>query len=60
MAGTYNRLLAEAIIVIHSEREVFVVKNTGNIKGNLGKSSGDAPIDITKKLKELKYLISKI
>ena len=53
-------MLAEAIIVIHSEREVFVVKNTGNIKGNLEKSSGDAPIDITKTLKELKYLISKI
>ena len=31
-AGIQNKLLTGTIIVIHSEKEVFVVKNTGNIK----------------------------
>ena len=33
------------IIVTHSEKEAFFVKNTGNVKENLQKSSEIAPLD---------------
>ena len=45
MAGIENKLLTGTIIVIHSEKEAFVVKNTGNIKENIEKSSEVAPPD---------------
>ena len=47
MAGIQNKLLTETIIVIHSEKEAFVVKNTGNRKENIEKSSEVAPLDGT-------------
>ena len=47
MARTQNKLLTGTIIVIHSEKEVSVVKNTGNIKKNIQKSSEVAPLDCT-------------
>ena len=47
MARTQNKLLTGTIIVIHSEKEVPVVKNTGNIKENIQKSSEVAPLDCT-------------
>ena len=34
VAGIQNKLLTGTIIVIHSEKEVSVVKNAGNIKEN--------------------------
>ena len=34
-----------SIIIIHWEKEAFFVKNTGNIKENLKKSSKVAPLD---------------
>ena len=43
-AGIQNKLLTGTIIVIHSQKEAFVVKNTGNIKENLEKSSEIAPL----------------
>ena len=47
MAEIQNKLLTVIIIVTHSEKEVFVVKNTGNIKENLEKLSEVAPLDST-------------
>ena len=43
--GIQNKLLTETIIVIHSEKEVFVVKNTRNIKENIENLSEAAPLD---------------
>ena len=43
--GIQNKLLTGTIIVIHSEEEAFVVKNTGNRKENIEKSSEVAPLD---------------
>ena len=40
-----KQLLTGTIIVIHSEKEAFIVKNTGNIKENLEKSSKLVPLD---------------
>ena len=40
-----NKLLTETIIVIHSEKEAFFVKNAGNIKKNIEKFSEAAPLD---------------
>ena len=37
MARISNKLLARVIIVIFSEREAFVVRNTRNINENLEK-----------------------
>ena len=37
MAGIQNKLLTGTITVIHSEKEAFVVKNTGNLKENIEK-----------------------
>ena len=45
MAGIPNKLLTGTIIVIHSEKEVSVVKITRNIKENIQKSSEVAPLD---------------
>ena len=45
--GIQNKLLTETIIVIHSEKEVLAVNNTGNIKKNIEKSSKVAPLDGT-------------
>ena len=39
LQGSQNNLPKGAIIVIHLEKEVPVVKNTGNIKENIQKSS---------------------
>ena len=47
MAGNKNKLLTGTIIVIHSEKEVSVVKITGNIKENIQKSSEVAHLDGT-------------
>ena len=50
--GIQNKLLTETIIVIHSEKEVFVVKNARNIKENLSEA---APLDgILSKSAEMK------
>ena len=38
-------MLTETIIVIHSQKEVFVVKNTENIKENLNELSEVTPLD---------------
>ena len=45
MAGIQNKLLAGTIIVMHSKKEVSVVKITGNIKENIQKSSEVTPLD---------------
>ena len=45
MAVIQNKLLTGTITVIHLEKEVFVIKNTRNIKGNIEKSSKIAPLD---------------
>ena len=45
MAGNKNKLLTGTIIVIHSEKEVSVVKITGNIKENIQKLSEVVPLD---------------
>ena len=37
MTEIQNKLLTGTIIVIHSEKEEFVVKNTGNITENIEK-----------------------
>ena len=37
--GIQSKLLTGTIIVIHLEKEAFVVKSTGNIKENLEKLS---------------------
>ena len=47
MARIQNKLLTGTIIVIHSEKEVSVVKNTRNIKENIQKSFEAAPLDCT-------------
>ena len=44
-AGIQNKLVTGTVIVIHSEKEAFVVKNTGNIKKNFQKLSEVAPLD---------------
>ena len=41
VAGIQNKLVTGTIIVIHLEKETFVVKNTGNIE----KSSEVGPLD---------------
>ena len=46
-AGIQTKLLTETVIIIHSEKEAFVVKNTGNIKKDLQKSSEVATLDGT-------------
>ena len=38
-------MLTGSIIVTHSEKEAFFVKNTGNVKENLQKLSEVAPLD---------------
>ena len=45
MTGIQNKLLTGTIVVMHSEKEAFVVKNTGNTKENLEKPSEVAPLD---------------
>ena len=45
MTGIQNKLLTGTIVVMHSEKEAFVVKNTGNTKENLEKRSEVAPLD---------------
>ena len=45
MARNQNKLLTGTIIVIDSEKEVSVVKITGNIKENIQKSSEVTPLD---------------
>ena len=45
MTRIQNKLLTGTIIVIHSEKEVSGVKNTGNIKENIQKLSEVAPLD---------------
>ena len=45
MAGIQNKLLAGTIIVMHSKKEVSVVKITGNIKQNIQKLSEVAPLE---------------
>ena len=47
MSGIQNKLLTGTIIVIHSEKEAFVVKNTGNIQENIEKLSEVAPLEGT-------------
>ena len=47
MTGIQTKLLTGNIIVIHLEKEVLAVKNTGNIKKNLQKLSEVAPLDGT-------------
>ena len=44
MTGIQTKLLTGTVIVIHSEKEAFAVKNTENIK-NLQKLSKVAPLD---------------
>ena len=39
MAGNQNKLLTGTIIVIHSKKEVSVIKITGNIKENIQRLS---------------------
>ena len=45
MSEVQYKLLTGTIIVIHSEKEAFVVKNTGNRKENIEKLSEVAPLD---------------
>ena len=45
MARNQNKLLTGIIIATHSEKEVSVVKITGNIKENIQKSSEVTPLD---------------
>ena len=45
MAGIQNKLLAGTIIVMHSKKEVSVVKITGNIKENIQKLAEVAPLE---------------
>ena len=45
MAGIQSKLLTGTIIVIHSEKEAFVVENTGNRKENIEKLSKVALLD---------------
>ena len=40
-------MLTGTIIVIHSEKEAFVVKNTGNIQENIEELSEVAPLEGT-------------
>ena len=47
MAGIQNKLLTGTIIVIHSEKEALVVKNTENIKENIEKLSEVNPCHLT-------------
>ena len=44
-AGIQSKLLTGTIIVINSEKEVFVVNNSENIKENIEKLSEVAPLD---------------
>ena len=44
-AGIQSKLLTGTIVVINSEKEVFVVKNSENIKENIEKLSEVAPLD---------------
>ena len=44
-SGIQNKLLTGTIIVIHSWKEVSVVKSAGNIKENIKKLSDVAPND---------------
>ena len=45
MARNQNKLLTGIIIAIHSEKEVSVVKITGNIKENIQKLPEVVPLD---------------
>ena len=61
VARIQNKLLTGTIIVIHSEKEVFVVKNNGNRKENVEKSSEVAPLDgVTVGIEELEFLCTEV
>ena len=57
MVGIQNKLLTGTIIDIHLEKEAFVVKNTGNIRENIEKSSKVAPLDGTLPLRKQAFTL---